>query len=122
MFSYDDANYFSDEDNDSIADEEEIQKEKNYQNKIDIINQFKIDIAYEPEFIGIKNICSQEILDLIEFTFSPIKIPKKYKFNVSNEQMKYFKRLYNRLEIEIINDMVILSVIFKIYQKIYVLF
>ena len=66
MFSYDDVNYFSDEDNDTIADEEEIQKEKNYQNKIDIINQFKVDIAYEPEFIGIKNICSQEILDLIE--------------------------------------------------------
>tara|TARA_B100000886_G_scaffold332731_1_gene285791 strand:- start:648 stop:1010 length:363 start_codon:yes stop_codon:yes gene_type:complete len=114
------SNNFSDDENDSIIDCPEIDYEKEYQNKIKLIMQFKIDISFEPEFIGIKNICSQQILDYIENTYISVKIPRNYKFNISHEQIRYFKRLYENLGIDYYNDNIIKTVIYKIFKKIYI--
>lgn len=121
MYFNDELNNFSDDENDSVIDNSEINYEHQYEYKIKLIMQFKTDISFEPEFIGIKNICSQEILDYIENTYTAVKIPRCHKFEVSDEQMRYFKRLYNNLGIDIWNDNIIKTVIYKIFKKIYVL-
>ena len=59
--------YDSENDHDQYAElTSDILKEIQYDKKIDIINFYKELLSKEPEFIGIKNICSGKILDLLD--------------------------------------------------------
>ena len=116
MNFYNENNYSSDDDeeNEELI---EIQIEKEYNKKIKIIQEFKDFIILEPEFIGIKNISSYKILNIIENTYYPFY---NIKNNINNEQLRYFKRLYDDLLISDYNNEIIYSVIYKIFKNIYV--
>lgn len=66
MFYYSDDNDYSDEDDYYIELPNDIKEEIEYDLKMNIINRFKSYIKDEPQFIGINNICSAKILNIIE--------------------------------------------------------
>lgn len=109
--------YLSDDEIEDSTKNEEIEIENEYCRKIDILLNFKNDISMEPEFIGIKNINCQIILDIIENTFYKNKI---HKYILTKDQMRYFKKLYFDLKIDYINEDIIQTVVNKIFNKIYI--
>jgi hypothetical protein len=117
MNFYNENNYSSSDDDEENEELTEIQNEKEYDKKIKIIQEFKDFIILEPEFIGIKNISSYKILNIIENTYYPFY---NIKNNINNEQLRYFKRLYDDLLITDYNNEIIYSVIYEIFKNIYV--
>tara|TARA_B110001450_G_C17556825_1_gene455022 strand:- start:624 stop:998 length:375 start_codon:yes stop_codon:yes gene_type:complete len=120
--------YLNDE-NDYDTDEENskhnyIEKLNHYEysTKISIINYYKNLLMFEPEFIGIKNISSGEILKIIQQTKNIEKINyKQYKkrYHLNYDQYYIFNNLYYDLELEC-NINIFNTVTNKIFRKIYV--
>ena len=93
-----------------------------YLEKITIINYYKNLLSYEPEFISIKNICSGQILKLIETYRRALKFNNKqykniYKLNI--DQYNIFNNLYYDLELEGNID-IYNTITYKIFNKIYI--
>lgn len=115
-------NDYSDDENDLNNKDEltsDIIEELNYDNKISIINFYKDKLLKEPEFIGLKNICSGKILNIIEnnLNSSNIKISKNdYKINL--EQYYIFNDMYLELNLEP-NNHIFNLVTNKIFKIIY---
>ena len=92
---YNNEDFYSDEETDYTPDNDIVYHEDIYQFKIKQIENFKNLIYLEPEFVGIYNISSQEILNLIEATFNKYPISYKYNYNPTIEQFQYFLNIYN---------------------------
>jgi len=117
-------NYFEENDYDSSEDNEyneftaDIIAEFNYDKKIEIVSFYKEKLSKEPEFIGIKNICSGKIILFIEDTTKLEKLTKKdYKLNY--EQYSIFINMYSELNLTG-NYHIFNLVTKKIFSKIYV--
>lgn len=116
--------YFDENDYDSFEDYEyneftaDIIAELKYDKKIEIVSFYKEKLSKEPEFIGIKNICTGKILSFIEDTIKPEKLTKKdYKLNY--EQYSIFIDMYSELNLAG-NYNIFNLVTKKIFKKIYV--
>lgn len=121
----DDNEYFSDHEHELLYDNTSIYDEDLYQFKINEILKFKSLIYHEPEFIGIYNISSQKILDIIEDTIYNNKF-NKFRYNPTLDQFESFKNIYitiietmNINEYKNINENII-CIINKIYSKLYI--
>lgn len=115
---FDENEYDSDEDNEYIEFSPDIIAEFKYDKKIEIVSYYKEKLSKEPEFIGIKNICSVKLLSFIEDTVKPEKLTKKdYKLNF--EQYSIFIDMYSELNL-IGNYHIFNLVTKKIFNKIYV--
>ena len=115
---FDENEYDSDEDNEYIEFSLDIIAEFKYDKKIEIVSYYKEKLSKEPEFIGIKNICSGKILSFIEDTTKPEKLTKKdYKLNF--EQYLIFIDMYSELNL-IGNYHIFNLVTKKIFNIIYV--
>tara|TARA_B110000037_G_scaffold201163_1_gene242294 strand:- start:1053 stop:1409 length:357 start_codon:yes stop_codon:yes gene_type:complete len=116
---YSDENDYSDDDEEHEEYPDDIKEEIEYDNKIKIINIFKNYIKYEPEFIGIKNISSSKILNIIENTNSS-KIQNTKNINLNDNQINLFDNLYKELFNKTENFKIYNTVTNKIFQIIYV--
>lgn len=121
IYLNDDNDYDTDDENSKYTILEKF-NDNNYFEKISIINYYKNLLSYEPEFIGIKNISSGEILKIIETYYRPKTInykqyKKMYKLNL--DQNYIFNNLY--IDLEMKGNIDIYSVVTnKIFNKIYV--
>ena len=86
---FDENDYDSDNDNEYIEFTADIIEEFNYDKKIKIVSFYKEKLSKEPEFIGIKNVCSGKILSFIEDTTKHVKLTKK-DYKVNFEQYSIF--------------------------------
>lgn len=111
-----DNDYDTEDDNEYNELSVDIICELNYDKKIEIINFYKEKLLKEPEFIGIKNICSGKILNFIENKNNKL-IKKDYKVN--SEQYLIFLNMYSELNYEC-NYNIINSLVSKIFNYIYV--
>lgn len=116
MHYYSDENDYSDDNEDYDEYPDFIKEEIEYNNKINIINIFKNYIKNEPEFIGIKNISSSKILNIIENT----KNINKNHINLNNNQINLFDNLYKELFNKTENYQLYNTVTNKIFKIIYV--
>ena len=115
---FDENDYNSSEDNEYNEFTANIIAEFNYDKKIEIVSHYKEILSKEPEFIGIKNICSGKILSFIEDTIKSEKVTKKiYKLNF--EQYLIFINMYSELNL-LGNYHIFNLVTKKIFDKIYV--
>ena len=115
---FDENEYDDDENNEYIEFSPDIIAEFKYDKKIEIVSYYKEKLSKEPEFIGIKNICSGKIISFIEDTTKPEKLTKKdYKLNF--EQYSIFIDMYSELNL-IGNYHIFNTVTKKIFNKIYV--
>ena len=117
--------YFEDYDSEQDSDYNEyneltpeIISEFNYDKKIKIISFYKDKLNQEPEFIGIRNICSGKILNIIEETKKPEK-PTKNDYKLNYEQYLIFVNMYSEVNLTCNND-IFNTVTNKIFNKIYV--
>ena len=120
--------YYPDEENDYDSDNDdnfELNSEYfniiKFDNDIEIINSYKQVLLKEPEFIGIKNICSAEILYIIQSTITDPKeklLKNKKVYYLSEEQEDIFINMYHKLNIKY-NENILNSVCNKILNKIY---
>jgi len=115
----DDNDYDSCNDDDYIELNPDILKEIEHDIKINIIQFYKELLYNEPEFIGIYNISSFEILYIIETTHCVGKLYKK-DHDLTDDQIKIYDNMYidlfkNKSTIDIYN-----TVTNKIFDKIYV--
>ena len=116
---FDENDYESDEDNHLYIEfSADIVAEFKYDKKIEIINYYKEKLSKEPEFIGIKNICSGKILSCIEC--SKLEKIKKNDYKLNFEQYSIFIDMYSELNLKGNYD-IYNSVTKKIFKKIYVL-
>lgn len=112
LYDYRHDNDYEDEnDNDNEYGEysDDIIKENLMDYKLSIILKYKEVLCKEPEFIGIKNICCAEILDIIESnssdtnnrsnTNNEIKLNNK-DYILNYDQLIIFKRMYDELNLE----------------------
>ena len=89
--------------------------------KIGIIDHYKNLLMSEPEFIGIKNVCSGKILNVIYdnyYNVNNYSLNKKcYKIN--SEQCKIFDNMYS--ELNLVNNYDIYNIVVKkLFDLIYV--
>ena len=120
--------YYPDEENDYDSDNDdnfELNSEYfniiKFDNDIEIINSYKQVLLKEPEFIGIKNICSAEILYIIQSTITDPKeklLKNKKVYYLSEEQEDIFINMYKELNIKYTEN-ILNSVCNKILNKIY---
>ena len=121
IYLNDDNDYDTDDDNSKYTVLEKI-NDNDYFEKISIINYYKDLLSCEPEFIGIKNISSGEILKIIETYYRPQRInykqyKKMYKLNL--DQHYIFNNLY--IDLEMKGNIDIYNIVTnKIFNKIYV--
>jgi len=121
IYLNDDNDYDTDDENSKYTILEKF-NDNEYNEKISIINYYKDLLSYEPEFIGIKNISSGEILKIIETYRRTERInykqyKKMYKLNI--DQNYIFNNLYTDLEID--GNIDIYNIVTnKIFNKIYV--
>lgn len=120
MVYIDEDFYYSEDENNEINLNEFLLEENEYQKIMNIISIFKNTINLEPEFYGIKNICAQEILNIIENTYLIKKISQNFKSKFSTYQINLFKQLYCDLNIDYLDENIIYSVIDIIFKKIYI--
>ena len=121
IYLNDDNDYDTDDENSKYTVLEKL-NDNEYHEKISIIDYYKDLLSREPEFIGIKNISSGEILKIIEtyrrskrFNYKQYK--KMYKLNI--EQYYIFNNLYTDLEIE--GNIDIYNIVTnRIFNKIYI--
>lgn len=114
---FEENDYDSNEENEYTELSADIIYESNYDKKIEIVNFYKDKLYQEPEFIGIKNISSCKLLNLIENTTKYVNLNKKdYKLNY--EQYTIFNDMYSELNLigsyDIFN-LVTKKIFFKIY-------
>uniref|UniRef100_A0A6C0LFS7 Uncharacterized protein n=1 Tax=viral metagenome TaxID=1070528 RepID=A0A6C0LFS7_9ZZZZ len=114
---FDENDYDSDNDNEYIEFTADIIEEFNYDKKIKIVSFYKEKLSKEPEFIGIKNVCSGKILSFIEDTTKHVKLTKK-DYKVNFEQYSIFINMYSELNL-IGNYHIFNLVTKKIFNKIY---
>lgn len=115
---FEENEYDSDEENEYNEFSPDIIAEFKYDKKIKIVSFYKEKLNKEPEFIGIKNICSGKILFFIEETTTPDKLTKKdYKINF--EQYLIFIDMYSELNLTG-NDEIFNSITKKIFNNIYI--
>lgn len=116
---FDENNIYDSDEYDEYSEfSEDIIEEFNYDKKIEIVNFYKEKLSKEPEFIGLKNICSGKILSFIENTTKYEKLTKKeYKLNF--EQYSIFINMYSELNLKG-NYYIFNLVTKKIFNKIYV--
>jgi hypothetical protein len=118
MMRFDENDDDSSEDNEYNEFTADIIAEIKYDKKIEIISFYKEKLSKEPEFIGIKNICTGKILSYIIDIVKPEKLTKKdYKLNY--EQYLIFIDIYSELNL-IGNYNIFNSVTKKIFNEIYV--
>lgn len=116
---YDENDYDTD-DEDYYEFSPEILRENEEDRKISIINFYKEKLYHEPEFIGIKNICSAKILHIIETTtYINYKLNNKY-YKLNEDQIKIFDNMYLDLFNEIDNIYIYDLITNKIFNKIYI--
>jgi hypothetical protein len=117
MYIDENNEYWSDEDQDYLIEEDpEILADMLYEKNIQIISFYKEQLMKEPEFIGIKNMCSGKILDIIQNTKSPIKFNKT---TLTNDQVRIFNNMYADLELNL-DYYIYTAVKKKIFDIIYV--
>jgi len=113
--------YVSDEEVDNSSENWIIYTEDIYQFKIRQIENFKSLIYHEPEFIGIYNISSQEILNIIENSINNDYNYFYYKYKPTKDQIILFSKIYNIiLKTNNVNLEHIYSIINCIYNKLYI--
>lgn len=86
--------------------------------RLEMLYQFKKMIEKEPEFIGIHNISSYKIYNIIMNTNKPSLTKNSYQLTM--DQLDIFKDLYNILELEKNDAMILDTVANKIMNVIYV--
>ena len=116
---FDENDYNSEEEEESeIEFTSDIIKEFEYDKKIGIVSFYKDILFKSPEFIGIKNLSTSNMLYIIEDTTKEVKLNKKdYKLNF--EQNQIFDRMYSELNL-LPNYNIYNQVTKKIFKKIYV--
>ena len=119
MFYYSDDNDYSDEDDEEIELSDDIKEELEYDMKINIINKFKSYITYESEFIGIKNISSGKILEIIENNKNNTNICS-YDYCLNDYKIDLFNNLYIELFNKVSNRNMYNIITNKIFEVIYV--
>ena len=95
----------------------DIIEELNYDKDIKIVDFFKDKLVKEPEFIGLKNICSGKILDIIKnVTFNPNEKIHKNDYIIDLEQRNIFNDMYLELNLQPNNNIfnLVTKKIFKI--------
>ena len=107
------------ENDDFIELSNEIKIEIENQRKFNAICFYKDQLYHEPEFIGINNISSSDILYIIENTQIACKLCTK-DHKLTNDQIRIFDNMYielfgNKYHINIYN-----SVTKRIFEKIYI--
>ena len=112
---YSEENDLSDDEDDYCEFPDDILKEFEYDKKIQIISTFKNYIKHSPEFIGIKNMSSSKLLNIIESN----KVIKNNNY-LYDEQMKLFDNLYKELYNNTGNYLLYNSIAKKIFNIIYV--
>ena len=98
---------------------QEIMAELKLDKKILIVKFYKELLIKEPEFVGINNICSAELLSIINSTIVPIKLTKQDHI-LFPEQIKIFDNMYNDLNIGNVSTAIYNTVTKKIFNRIYV--
>ena len=94
----------------------ELEKEIKYDNDIDSIIFYKEKLEKHPDFIGIKNICSGEILNIIKES----QLVNKGNYgNFDDDIYDIFYKMCDELEISL-NKEKVNYVINKIFKRIYV--
>lgn len=118
MYLDDNSNeYFSDDEMDCRAEySPEMLADMLYEKNIGIISFYKDQLMKEPEFIGIKNMCSAKILDIIQNTKSPIKFNK---ISLTDDQIRIFNNIYTDLEMNLDYNIYV-AVTKKIFDIIYI--
>ena len=119
--------YFHEElDNDSGNEIEEfnelspeIHKEIEKNRKLVAISFYKDQLYHEPEFIGIKNISSCDILYIIDTTHLACKLCTK-DHRLTNDQIRIFDNMYLELLGKKYDINIYDSVTKRIFEKIYV--
>lgn len=117
--NFDENDYNSEEEVENIIEyPSDIIEEFENDKKIGIVSFYKDILLREPEFIGIKNISTSNILYIIENTTKELKLDKKdYKLNF--DQIQIFNRMYSELNL-LPNYNIYNFVTKKIFKKIYV--
>ena len=87
--------------------------------RLEMIYQFKKYIEKEPEFIGIHNISSYDLYCIFISTTKP-KYFGKNSYYLTDDQVEIFKSLYQYLELEKNDIMILNTVTNKIMKRIYV--
>jgi len=81
------------------------------------ISKFKEHIAHEPEFYGIKNISSFELLEIFK---SPTKSTGSKKYYMSEYQHELFEDICSTIFSKTFNNVYYNAVANQIFKKIYV--
>lgn len=104
---YEENDYESEDDNNVLNDyTNEIVQESNNDKKISIIMFYRDLLSKEPEFIGIKNMSSAKMLEIIQSinlnTVNKYKLTKKSHI-LTKDQITIFNNLYFSLKINFIS-------------------
>jgi len=120
MYYPDEENDFDSDNDDNIELNSEYFNIIKFDNDIEIINNYKQVLLKEPEFIGIKNICSAEILYYIKNpnVISNKNGRKNVEYHLNDEQLDIFFSMYYELNIKY-NELILNNVCNKIFNKIY---
>lgn len=112
-----------DSEDDDYVDSYESDTLKNHLIQLEIVTFYKELLEKEPEFIGIKNICSEELLNIIKSSNYIKKFElKKLSYELNYDQILIFNRMYDDLGIyNFINNTDIFKLVTKkIYKRVYV--
>lgn len=115
--------YDSEEDQNDYVDSYESDTFKNHLIQLEIVSFYKELLEKEPEFIGIKNICSEELLNIIKSSNDIKKFElKKFYYELNYDQILIFNRMYDDLGFyNFINNINIFKVVTKkIFKRVYV--
>ena len=115
--------YDSEEDQNDYIDSYEYDTFKNHLIQLEIVSFYKELLEKEPEFIGIKNICSEELLNIIKSNNDIKKFEqKKFSYELNYDQILIFNRMYDDLGINnFINNIDIFKLVTKkIFRRVYV--
>lgn len=119
MYHAEDENDYDSDDNDLTSHETENNDEIQYFKNVNIITYYKEILFKEPEFIGIKNICSAKILNIINAINSKDENEYKSINMLTKEQLNIFYNMFNDLNMSY-NDKKINYVCYIIFKQIYV--
>lgn len=109
---------YDSDNSDTYADfSDEIVGEFIENSQLNSIAKFKEHIAHEPEFYGIKNISSFELLEIFK---SPSKSRGSKKYNISEYQHELFEDICGTIFSKTFNNVYYNAVANQIFNKIYV--
>lgn len=115
----DENDYDTEDENDYNDFNNDIYNEYNYYYKLKVISYYKNLLYHEPEFIGIKNISCNNILNIIETTNIPHKLFQK-NHRLTNDQIMIYNNMYRDLFNKISDEDIYNSVTKQIFDKIYI--